>query len=69
MLLPGTAAPLPVVSLYADDTTVIALSDCVILEVFQVYARFEAATGSRLYSVSGPIALLISSGPQINLTF
>ena len=69
LLLPGTAAPLPVVSLYADDTTVIALSDCVILEVFQVYARFEAATGSRLYSVSGPIALLISSGPQINLTF
>ena len=48
LLLPGIAAPLPVVSLCADDTTVIALSDRAILKVFRVYARFEAATGSRL---------------------
>lgn len=44
LLLPGIAAPLPVVSLHADDTTVITLSDRNILEVFRVYARFEVAT-------------------------
>ena len=48
LLPPAIAAPLPVVSLYADDTTVIALSDRTILKVFRVYACFEAATGSRL---------------------
>ena len=46
--LPHVSTPLPVVSLYADDTTVIALSDTAILEVFRVYARFEAGTGSKL---------------------
>ena len=48
LLLPGVSSPLPVVSLYADDTTVIALSDSAILEVFRVYALFEAGTGSKL---------------------
>lgn len=36
LLLPWIAAPLPVVLLYADDTTVIAFSDCTILKVFRV---------------------------------
>ena len=48
MLLPGISALLPVVSLYANDTTVIALSNSGIFEVFWVYAHFEATVGSRL---------------------
>lgn len=48
LLLPGVPNPLPVVSLCADDTTVIALSDSAILEVYRVYALFEAGTGSKL---------------------
>ena len=48
LALPRVAEPLPVVSLYADDTSVIALSDAAIHEVFRVYGRFELGTGSKL---------------------
>ena len=46
--LPGVSRPLPVVSLYADDTTVLAFSDRAIREVFRVYSLFESGTGSKL---------------------
>ena len=39
---------LPMVSLYADDTSVIVSSDVAIRAVFFVYSRFEHGTGSKL---------------------
>jgi len=46
--LPGVASPLPVLSLYADDTSVITASDRAISAVFDVYTDFEAGTGAKL---------------------
>lgn len=46
--LPGVSSPLPVLSLYADDTSVIAISDRATSAVFEVYAKFEAGTGAKL---------------------
>ena len=46
--LPGISAPLPVVSLYADDTSAIVTSDRGIKAVFYVYNCFEKASGSKL---------------------
>lgn len=46
--LPGVPTPLPVVSLYADDTSIISLSDRATTAVFEVYAKFEAGTGAKL---------------------
>ena len=46
--LPNVAAPLPVVSLYADDTSVISTSDVSTCAVFDTYNRFERGTGSIL---------------------
>ena len=46
--LPGVADPLPVLSLYADDTSVISSSDNATLAVFQTYEKFEKGTGSKL---------------------
>lgn len=48
LTLPGVANPLPVTSLYADDTTVVALSDAAIHEVFNIFARFALGTGAKL---------------------
>ena len=48
ILLPGVPSPLPVVSLYADDTSAIVNSDSGIKAVFEVYSRFEKASGSKL---------------------
>lgn len=46
--LPGFPNPLPAVSLYADDTSVISISDAATLAVFDVYSAFERGTGSKL---------------------
>lgn len=46
--LPWVPEPLPVLSLYADDTSVISLSDDATGAVFSTYDRFEKGTGSKL---------------------
>lgn len=46
--LPGISAPVPVVFLYADDTSAIVASDSGIKAVFDVYNCFEKASGSKL---------------------
>ena len=46
--LPGTVSPLPVLSLYVDDTSVISTSDASTIVVFQTYDHFEKGTGSKL---------------------
>ena len=46
--LPRAPAPLPVLSLYADDTSVISSSDAATVAVFDTYALFEAGTGAKL---------------------
>ena len=46
--LPNVATALPVLSLYADDTTAIFTSDDSIRAVFSIYNKFEKGTGSKL---------------------
>ena len=46
--LPGLSTPLPVLSLYADEVSVIVSSDGAMKEAFYTYARFERGTGSKL---------------------
>jgi len=46
--LPRVPSPLPVLSLYADDTSIISVSDRATLAVFEVYAKFEAGAGAKL---------------------
>ena len=46
--LPGVPAPLPVLSLYTDDTSIISMSDSSTVAVFGVYSKFEAGTGAKL---------------------
>ena len=46
--LPRIPRPLPVLSLYADDTSVVVTSDLVIITVFEVYGNFEKGSGSKL---------------------
>lgn len=46
--LPRSVAPLLVLSLYADDTTIISTSNAATVAVFDTYAPFEEGTGSKL---------------------
>ena len=46
--LRGIPRPLPTVSIYADDTSVISVSDAATLAVFDTYSTFEHGTGSKL---------------------
>ena len=46
--LPRIPRPLPVLSLYADDTSVIVTSDLAVISVFEVYGNFEKGSGSKL---------------------
>ena len=48
LMLPRAPAPLPVLSLYADDTSVISSSDAATAAVFDTYALFEAGSGAKL---------------------
>ena len=45
--LPRVPVPLPVLSLYVDDTSVISSSDAARVEVFDTYALFEAGTEAK----------------------
>ena len=46
--LPRIPDMLPVLSLYADDTSVISSSDSATKAVFETYEKFEKGTGSQL---------------------
>ena len=46
--LPNVTDRLPVLSLYADDTSVISTSDSSTCAVFDTYSKFEKGTGSNL---------------------
>ena len=48
LVLPGEPEPLPVISQYADDTTMVAVSDQAITAIFTTYSLFEKGSGSRL---------------------
>ena len=48
MSLPGLQSPLTCLSQYADDTSVIASSDQVIVPVFDTYDLYERGSGSKL---------------------
>ena len=48
LTLPGCSTPLPVISQYADDTSLVVTSDQSIVEVFRTYAVFERGSGSKL---------------------
>ena len=46
--LPNIPDPIPTLSLYADDTSVISSSDVATLAIFSVYNNFELGTGAKL---------------------
>ena len=46
--LPRTSDPLPVLSLYADDTSVIPISDDATKAVCETYDKFEKGSGFKL---------------------
>ena len=52
LCLPG-AVPLSPISQYADDTSLILTSDDAIIAVFETYALFEQASGSKLNQSKG----------------
>ena len=46
--LPGLSSPLPVLSLYADDTFAVSCSDRATRAIFSVYGRFEQGSSAKL---------------------
>ena len=46
--LPGSAVPLPPLSQYADDTSVVVMSDDAITATFEVYDLYERGSGAKL---------------------
>ena len=46
--LPGSSSSLPVISAYADDTTLVVSSVPSILAVFDVYSLYERGSGAKL---------------------
>ena len=46
--LPGSASPLPVVSQYADDTSLVVTTDDSIKATFDTYSLFESGSGAKL---------------------
>ena len=46
--LPGLSSPLPVLSLYADDTFAVSCSNRATRAIFSVYGRFEQGTSANL---------------------
>jgi len=46
--LPGLSSPLPVLSLYANDTSAVSCSDRATRAIFSVYGRFDQGTGAKL---------------------
>lgn len=48
LTLPGSASPLPVISQYADDTSLVVTTDDAIEAVFDTYSLFESGSGAKL---------------------
>ena len=48
LTLPGTSVPLPPLSQYADDTSIIVMSDCAIVSTFQVYYLYQQGSRAKL---------------------
>ena len=48
LALPGKSQRLPVITQYADDTTLVVTSDRAITSCFNTYSLFEKGSGSRL---------------------
>ena len=48
LCLPGFSAPLPCVSLYGDDTSLIVCSDLSIHAIFSVFSRYQRGSGAKL---------------------
>ena len=46
--LPGSVSPLPVISQYADDTSLVVTSDVSIKATFDTYSLFEKGSGAKL---------------------
>ena len=46
--LPGSVSPLPVISQYADDTSLVVTSDVAIKATFDTYSLFEKGSGAKL---------------------
>ena len=46
--LPGSISPLPVISQYADDTSLVVTSDDSITATFDTYSLFEKGSGAKL---------------------
>ena len=60
LAIPGLHSPLPVISQYADDTSLVVTSDRAIEGVFNSYALFEKGSGSKL-NLSKSRGLLLGS--------
>ena len=48
LCLPGCPSPLPCISLYADDASLVVSSIRSIKEVFSVFSRYERGSGAKL---------------------
>jgi len=48
LCLPGVPAPLPPISQYTDDTSIIVISDDAIKATFETYSIYERGSGSKL---------------------
>jgi len=71
--LPGVPAPLPLVSQYGDDTSIIVISDDAIKATFETYSIYEKGSGSKLnLSKSKGLWLGLWNGcqdPPVNLNW
>ena len=48
LTLPGSSSPLSLISQYADDTSLLVVSDDSIRAIFEVYAVYEKGLGAKL---------------------
>ena len=51
LTVPGSPSSLPVVSAYADDTTLVVSSVPALLAVFDVYSLYERGLGASLHCI------------------
>ena len=61
--LPGLSSPLPVLSLYADDTSAVSCSDRATRAILSVYGRFEQGTSAKLNPCKYEMHPFLSNGP------
>jgi len=71
LTLPGSVSPLPVISQYADDTSVVVTTDDSIKAVFDTYSLFESGSGAKLNQAKSKCLWLGSwvgrIGPPVDL--